>query len=236
MIDNRYVILAADDEVELLDSLELFLRRENLEILKAKDGVEALMLFETKAPDMVLLDVMMPGMDGFKVLEKIRQKSKIPAIMMTAKSEDYDKILGLSLGADDYIVKPYNPLEVVARVKAALRRCYDYVESNPVSEKKVLKYFDLELEAESATVKKNGEEIILTKTEYKILELLMKSPGRIYTKQQIFDYAREDDFIADDSTIMVHISNLRNKLEDDSKKPKYIKTVKGLGYRFEKES
>lgn len=235
MIDQKYVVLAADDEVELLNSLELFLTRENLIMLKAKDGIEALQLFEKEAPDMVLLDVMMPGMDGFKVLERIRKTSKIPAIMMTARSEDYDKILGLSLGADDYIVKPYNPLEVVARVKAALRRCYDYVEAAPAA-KAVIKQFDIELDTESSVVRKNGVEIVLTKTEYKILELLMKSPGRIYTKQQIFDYAREDDFIADDSTIMVHVSNLRNKLEDDSKNSKYIKTVKGLGYRFEKEA
>lgn len=235
MKDNKYVVLAADDEVELLDSLELFLNRENLVMIKAKDGIEALEQFEKEPVDIVLLDVMMPGLDGFKVLEKIRSTSKIPALMMTARTEDYDKILGLSLGADDYITKPYNPLEVVARVKAALRRSYDYSESR-VKEMNVLKVFDVELDTDSKSVKKNGQEIILTGTEYKILELLMKTPGRIYTKQQIFDYAREDDFIADDSTVMVHISNLRNKLEDDSKKPKYIKTIKGLGYRFEKES
>lgn len=235
MIDGKYVILAADDEVELLNSLELFLTRENIMLIKAKDGITALELFEKESPDMVLLDVMMPGLDGFKVLERIRATSKIPAIMMTARSEDYDKILGLSLGADDYIVKPYNPLEVVARVKAALRRSYDYVEVTPAS-KSVIKQFDIELDTDSMVVKKNGTEIVLTKTEYKILELLMKSPGRIFTKQQIFDYAREDDFIADDSTIMVHVSNLRNKLEDNSKNSRYIKTVKGLGYRFEKEA
>lgn len=235
MIDGKYVILAADDEVELLNSLELFLTRENILLIKAKDGITALELFEKESPDMVLLDVMMPGLDGFKVLERIRATSKIPAIMMTARSEDYDKILGLSLGADDYIVKPYNPLEVVARVKAALRRSYDYVEVTPAS-KSVIKQFDIELDTDSMVVKKNGTEIVLTKTEYKILELLMKSPGRIFTKQQIFDYAREDDFIADDSTVMVHVSNLRNKLEDNSKNSRYIKTVKGLGYRFEKEA
>lgn len=235
MNDQKYVVLAADDEVELLNSLELFLTRENILMLKAKDGIEALELFEKESPDMVLLDVMMPGIDGFKVLERIRATSKIPAIMMTARSEDYDKILGLSLGADDYIVKPYNPLEVVARVKASLRRSYDYVETTTAA-KSTIRQFDIELDTDSMVVKKNGTEIVLTKTEYKILELLMKSPGRIFTKQQIFDYAREDDFIADDSTIMVHVSNLRNKLEDDSKNSKYIKTVKGLGYRFEKEA
>lgn len=235
MIDGKYVVLAADDEIELLDSLELFLKKENIEILKAVDGIEAMHLFENSSPDIALLDVMMPGLDGFQVLEKIREKSRIPAIMLTARVEDYNKILGLSLGADDYIVKPYNPLEVVARVKAALRRCYDYVDSLVGERQTIIRAFDLELDLESCLVKKCGESIALTKTEYKILELLMKNPGRIYTKQQIFDYAREDEFIADDSTVMVHISNLRNKLEDKSKKTKYIKTVKGLGYRFEKE-
>lgn len=235
MTDGKYLVLIADDEVELLDSLELFFKRENIEILKAADGIDAMYLFEKHMPDMVLLDIMMPGLDGFQVLERIRKKSKIPAIMLTARAEDYDKILGLSLGADDYVVKPYNPLEVVARVKASLRRCYDYADSSMEERQKIIKAFDLELNLESCIVKKQGEEIMLTKTEYKILELLMQSPGRIYTKQQIFDYARGDAFIADDSTVMVHISNLRNKLEDESKNPKYIKTVKGLGYRFEKE-
>lgn len=234
MKDGRFVVLAADDEVELLDALELFMGKENMQLIKAADGVTVLELFETYQPDIVLLDVMMPGIDGFAVLRKIREKSRIPALMMTARTEDYDKILGLELGADDYITKPYNPLEVMARVKAQLRRCYDYQEAKEETE--VLCAFNLELNPAECQVWKGGKEISLTKTEFKILELLMKTPGRIYTKQQIFDYSWEDTYMGDDSTIMVHISNLRNKIEDEPKKPKLIKTIKGLGYKFEKDS
>lgn len=236
MKNGTFTILAADDEVELLDALELFMGKENMKLVKAADGVAALELFQKEQPDLVLLDVMMPGLDGFAVLKKIREKSKVPALMMTARTEDYDKILGLELGADDYITKPYNPLEVMARVKAQLRRCYDYQENGRKEEKEtILKAFDLELNLAECVLKKAGMEISLTKTEFKILELLMQSPGRIYTKQQIFDYSWEDTYLGDDSTIMVHISNLRNKIEDEPRKPVKIKTVKGLGYKFEKE-
>lgn len=234
MKEQKYVILAADDELELLDTLELFVARENMLLVKAKDGREALALFESEKPDLVLLDIMMPELDGFAVLRKIREQSRVPAIMMTARTEDYDKILGLELGADDYVTKPYNPMEVVARVKAQLRRTYSYAE--PLAEKeRVIRLFDLKLNLQECSLEKKGEAILLTKTEYKILELLMKSPGRVYTKQQIFDYAWEDAYMGEDSTLMVHISNLRNKVEDDAKNPVMIKTVKGLGYKFEKD-
>lgn len=235
MKEQKYVILAADDELELLDTLELFLGRENMLLVKAKDGMEALDLFESEQPDLVLLDIMMPALDGFSVLRKIREKSKIPAIMMTARTEDYDKILGLELGADDYVTKPYNPMEVVARVKAQLRRTYSYMEPS-FGQEYVISMFDLKLNLQECSLEKRGAAILLTKTEYKILELLMKSPGRVYTKQQIFDYAWEDMYIGEDNTLMVHISNLRNKIEDDPKNPVMIKTVKGLGYKFEKDT
>ena len=227
----KYTVLGADDEVEILDSLELFLNKEGIHFIKADNGISALELFKSENPHMVLLDVMMPGMDGFSVLRKIREVSRVPAIMITAKSEDYDKILGLELGADDYIAKPFNPMEVVARVKAQLRRNYDYHEETP----KTYRAFGIELDTEAKSIKKDEEILSLTGTEYKILELLMTHPGRIFTKQQIFEYAWDDDYIADDSTIMVHISNLRNKLTAGDKDTVIIKTVKGLGYRFEKE-
>ena len=234
MGDRRFVILAADDEEELLEALALFVEKENMELVKAADGISALSLFERYRPDLVLLDVMMPELDGFAVLRKIREKSKVPVLMMTARTEDYDKILGLELGADDYITKPYNPLEVVARVKAQLRRCYDYQEKQ--EEKcEILRGYGLELNLVEGTLKKNSQEITLTKTEFRILELLMKTPGRIYTKQQIFDHSWDEPYMEDDSTVMVHISNLRNKIEDDPKKPVMIRTIKGLGYKFERE-
>lgn len=228
----EYTVLGADDEVEILDSLELFLNKEGIRLIKADNGISALELFNSENPHMVMLDVMMPGMDGFTVLRKIREKSHVPAIMITAKSEDYDKILGLELGADDYISKPFNPMEVVARIKAQLRRNYDYYE---VASTKVYRAFGIELDTEAMSVKRDGELVQLTGTEYKILELLMSNAGRIYTKKQIFEYAWEDEYIADDSTIMVHISNLRNKLKRVDDDTVIIKTVKGLGYKFEKE-
>ena len=153
--------------------------------------------------------------------------------MITARGEDYDKILGLEIGADDYITKPYNPMVVVARIKAHLRRSYGFMDGSK-SENSELRCFDIILSIDEGTVKKNNAAIQLTKTEFMILSLLMKNQGRIFTKQQIFDYARDSEYIADDNTIMVHISNLRSKIEDNPKKPTIIKTIKGLGYKIEK--
>ena len=226
----EYRILAADDEKEILDSLELFLNKEGIKLLKADNGISALELFKTEHPHMMLLDVMMPGIDGFSVLRKVREFSHVPAIMLTAKTQDYDKILGLELGADDYILKPFNPLEVVARVKAQLRRSYDYHEEKS----KVCRAFGIELDMVARSVSKDGEALSLTGTEYRILELLMSHPGHIFTKQQICEYVWEGEDMADDSTIMVHISNLRNKIKNDDDTV-MIRTVKGLGYKFEKD-
>ena len=230
----EYKVLAADDETELLDALELYTERESIKLIKADNGITALELFRSEKPHLVLLDIMMPGLDGFAVLKKIREESKIPAIMLTARVEDYDKILGLELGADDYITKPYNPMVVVARIKAQLRRNYDYKDNN-TTESKEIKCFDIVLNKDEGIVTKGGKAAELTKTEFLILELLMQNRGRIFTKQQIFDYAWDSGYIADDNTVMVHISNLRAKIEDNPKTPKILKTIKGLGYKIEKE-
>ncbi|MDE5891534.1 MAG: response regulator transcription factor [Acetatifactor sp.] len=227
-----YKVLAADDETELLDALELYTEREGIRLIKADNGLTALELFGSEKPHLVLLDIMMPGLDGFAVLRRIREQSKVPAIMITARGQDYDKILGLELGADDYITKPYNPLEVVARIKAQLRRNYDYREDAGEVE---LRCFDLTLSRSEGVVQKSGRPVELTKTEFLILELLMQNKGRIFTKQQIFDYVWDDGYIADDNTVMVHISNLRSKIEDNPRSPKLLKTIKGLGYKLEKE-
>lgn len=228
-----YTILAADDEIELLDVLELYLEREEIQVRKAKDGIEAMNIFRSEEIHLALLDIMMPGLDGFAVLRKIRETSKIPAIMLTAKSEDYDKILGLELGADDYITKPYNPLEVVARVKAQLRRNYDYGEET-AKQTDILQVKELVLKPEEGMVTQGEQEIELTSTEFKILKMFMEQPGRIFTKQQIFEQVWEDTYAGDDNTVMVHISNLRNKLERHSFGETVIKTVKGLGYKIER--
>ncbi len=230
----EYKVLAADDETELLDALELYTERENIKLIKADNGIAAFDLFRREKPHLVLLDIMMPGLDGFTVLKKIRAESSVPAIMFTARGEDYDKILGLSLGADDYITKPFNPMVVVARIKAQLRRNYDYKDNGAIPGDE-MKCFDIVLNKTEGTVTKNGRAVELTKTEFLILELLLQHRGRIFTKQQIFDYAWDGDYIADDKTIMVHISNLRSKIEDNPKTPRIVKTIKGLGYKVEKE-
>ena len=229
----QYKILAADDEKELLEVLKLFLEKEGMEMVMALDGPEALEVFLKEKPHLVLLDIMMPKKNGFEVLKEIRRQSNIPALMVTAKIQDYDKILGLELGADDYITKPYNPMEVVARVKAQLRRYYDYGANESVSEE--IKRQTLTLKPSEGLLLKNDQPVLLTGTEFKILELFMKNPGRVYTKQQIFDYAWEDPYMGDDNTIMVHVSNIRGKIEDNPKQPEMLKTVKGLGYKFEKD-
>lgn len=231
----EYKVLAADDELELLDALELYMVKEHIQLIKAGTGIEALELFRKVQPQLVLLDIMMPGLDGVSVLKRIREESKVPVIMLTAKGEDYEKILGLELGADDYITKPYNPMEVIARIKAQFRRNYDYQDKEPENEG-IFSSFGIVLNTREGTVMKHGNPIELTKTEFRILELLMQSPGRIYTKQQIFDYVWGNDYMGDDNTVMVHISNLRGKIEEQPKEPKLLKTVKGIGYKFEKET
>ncbi len=228
-----YRVLAADDETELLDALELFFTKENIELIKAKDGQEALEKFHSTEPHLLLLDIMMPGMDGFQLLRRIREVSSVPALMLTARDQDYDKILGLELGADDYITKPYNPLELVARVKAQLRRTYDYLQQG--SPEEVIRIHDLSLDSAAGTARKGDEELPLTRSEYLLLEILMKNAGRVLTKQQLFEHARQESYLGDENTVMMHISNLRSKIEDSPRNPRYIRTIKGLGYRFEKE-
>lgn len=166
-----------------------------------------------------------------KIIYSLTGMILLAAVLLTAKVQDYDKILGLDLGADDYITKPYNPMEVVARIKAQLRRYYNYGSDVATTE---LQAFDLTLKAAEGILLKGENKISLTRTELLIIELFMKHPGQIFTKQQIFDYAWEEPYLGDDNTIMVHISNIRNKIEDDPKSPQILKTVKGLGYKFEK--
>lgn len=228
-----YRVLAADDETELLDALELFFAKENIELIKAKDGIEALEKFRSTNPQLLLLDIMMPGMDGFQLLRTIRKESNVPALMLTARDQDVDKILGLQLGADDYITKPYNPLELVARVKAQLRRTYDYLKHELPDQ--LIEIHDLTLNPAAGTASKRGEELPLTRSEYLILELLMQNAGRVLTKQQLFEHARQESYLGDENTVMMHISNLRSKIEDSLKHPRYIRTIRGLGYRFELE-
>lgn len=225
-------ILITDDEQEIIELLTLYLEKEHYEVLGACDGFSALDVLKDNIVDIAIIDIMMPNMDGYTLIKKIREKYKIPVIVMSAKSEISDKILGLELGADDYITKPCDPLEVLARVKAQLRRCleFDNNEEKPVE---TIIIGELKFHTDSCVLYKGDNQIQITSTEYKLLLLLMSNPKKVFTKKQIFECIWNEPFYGDDNTIMVHISKLRDKIEEDSKNPVYLKTIRGLGYKIE---
>ena len=225
-------ILVCDDDHEIVEAISIYLSGEGFEVLKAYDGLEALKVMEQTPVDLLIVDVMMPGLDGIRTTLKVRETSTIPIIILSAKSEDNDKILGLNIGADDYLTKPFNPLEVVARVKAQFRRYYQLnPEQVKVSDEELVSG-DLRIDMQSLTLYKKDEVVNATPTELKILILLMRHPGRIYTKVQIYEHLNGEYFENDENALMVHISNLRNRIEDDPKHPEYLLTVRGLGYKF----
>lgn len=236
-------ILIVDDQPEIAELLRLYLEKEGFGIFEAHDGMDALMYISKEKFDLVLMDLMMPIIDGYQLIKKIRETLDVPIIIISAKHEDQDKIFGLQIGADDFIQKPFNPLEVVARVQALLRRSYRFAPQDTTSQpkgsetsKKVVG--DLILDEATFSIIRNDVVIQLTKIEYNILELLMSTPGRVYTKQQIFEKAWNDYYMGgeEDNTINVHISKIREKIEENPKKPTYLKTVRGLGYKFEKKN
>ena len=231
-----YTILVAEDDKDILNLLRLYLESSGYHVLTAPDGRQALTLVETAQQiDLAVLDVMMPGLDGFELTQIIREKYNFPILFLTAKEQDNDKILGLNLGADDYMTKPFNPLEVVARVGANLRRFYKLnTVQTAETESTILELGELTLDTEKLVLRKNGEEIIITPNEYKLLAFLMKSPGRVYTKSQLCEAMNGESYENYENAIMVHISHIREKLEDDSKNPRYIKNVRGVGYKIEK--
>ncbi len=231
-----YTILVAEDDKDILNLLRLYLESSGYHVLTAPDGRQALTLVETAQQiDLAVLDVMMPGLDGFELTQIIREKYNFPILFLTAKAQDNDKILGLNLGADDYMTKPFNPLEVVARVGANLRRFYKLnTVQTAETESTILELGELTLDTEKLVLRKNGEEIIITPNEYKLLAFLMKSPGRVYTKSQLCEAMNGESYENYENAIMVHISHIREKLEDDSKNPRYIKNVRGVGYKIEK--
>ncbi|MDE5939596.1 MAG: response regulator transcription factor [Lachnospiraceae bacterium] len=229
-----YRILIADDEAEIREILRLYLEKEGYEIVEAADGTEAVRLIREEKIDLALLDIMMPGMDGYRVLRNIREENNLPVIMISAKGSDSDKILGLDLGADDYITKPFVPLEAVARVKSNLRRFYALGAGERQKEQgTALQVGNLRLEQDSCLLYRNGERIELTSVEFRIMKLFMENPGRVFTKQQIFEAGWEEAYMVSDNNVMVCISKLRAKLERDGRE--YIRTIRGLGYRMEKE-
>ena len=226
-----YTILVADDEKEIRDLLRLYLENEQYQILEAEDGQQALDLFHQHKIDLCLLDIMMPKLDGYHVLQELRKESNVPVMILSAKDADSEKILGLNLGADDYMAKPFNPLEAVARVNSNIRRFYQLGTTGQRSNDAIC-VRDLTLDTESCVLQRNGETIELTSVEYRIMELFMTHPGKVFTKQQLYECGWGDDFIVSDNNIMVCIRKLRAKLAEDPSA--YIKTIRGLGYRLEK--
>ena len=228
----KYRLLIAEDDSDIVEILRLYLENEGYDIVSALNGEDALREFNNSKIDLAIIDIMMPKIDGIELIKRIREVSNIPILILSAKNMDSDKILGLNIGADDYLTKPFNPLEVVARVKSCLRRYFE-LNSSKANENSFIIIGDLELDTLAFSLKKCDETISLTPTEYKIVALLMKSPGKIYTKMQIYENVNGDYFSSDDNTLMVHISKIRDKIEDDPKNPLYLKTVRGLGYKIE---
>lgn len=233
MNDKKYKILIAEDDVDIISLLRLYLENANYIVLSAENGKDALLLIDKEQPDLFICDIMMPGLNGYEVIRTIREKNNnIPILVLSAKNQDSDKIIGLNIGADDYMVKPFNPLEIVARVNAMLRRFYKFGSSDEPDG--VITVGEFSLDLPKARFTKNGQEILLTPTEFKIMTLLMKNPGRVFTKVQIYEHVNGEYYENDDNSLMVHMSKLRDKIEDDSKNPKYLITVRGLGYKMER--
>ncbi|MGL5244675.1 MAG: response regulator transcription factor [Sarcina sp.] len=228
---SRQNILVVDDEREITDAIDIYLTNEGYMVYKAYDGVEALNILENRSIDLVLLDVMMPRLDGIRTTVQIRKNKNIPIIMLSAKSEDTDKILGLNIGADDYITKPFNPLELIARVKSQLRRANSY--SNQGTNN-ILVTGGLELNTETKEVSVDGKAIKVTPLEFKILHLLMSNMGRVFSIEEIYERVwNEPAYNAD--TVTVHIRRIREKIEINTKEPKYLKVVWGVGYKMDKQ-
>ena len=232
MEKEKFNVLVVDDEKEIRDAIDIYLRGEGINVIKAGDVFEALEILDKEDIHLVVLDIMMPKLDGMRTCLKIRESRNIPIILLSAKSEDSDKILGLNIGADDYVTKPFNHLELVARVKSQLRR-YDYP-LNRENTQDLIVIKDLTIDTVNKQVSLRGENIKLTATEYKILTLLASHPGRIFSIKEIYERVWEEPFYKSENTVTVHIRRMREKIEINSKEPEYIKVVWGLGYKIDK--
>lgn len=229
---TQFTVLVTDDDQDIRDGIEIYLKNEGYRVLKASDGLEALTILETNDVHLILLDIMMPNMDGIQATFKIRSERNIPIIMLSAKAEDSDKIHGLSVGADDYVTKPFHPMELMARVKSQLRR---YVHLGTFKEQKSTIQIDgLSLDMESKEVTLDGESIRLTPLEYKITELLMTNAGRVFSIGDIYQRVWNEPAYNAENIVAVHIRKIREKIETDPKNPRYVKVVWGIGYKIEK--
>lgn len=227
-------ILVCDDDKEIVDAIDIYLSQEGYHILKAYDGLQAIEIMKKEEVHLILLDIMMPNLDGIRATRKIRESSSVPIIMLSAKSEDVDKILGLNIGADDYITKPFNPLELIARVKSQLRR-YTQL-GNLATEEKEAVYVcgGLVVNDDLKTVTVDGEPVKLTPIEYNILVLLIKNQGKVFSIEQIYENIWNEEAIGADNTVAVHIRHIREKIEINPREPRYLKVVWGIGYKIEK--
>jgi len=232
---SRNNILVVDDELEIREALVIYLKSDTVDVFTASNGVEALEILEKETVHLIIMDVMMPQMDGIKATFKIRENLNIPIIMLSAKSEDNDKILGLNVGADDYITKPFNPLELVARVRSQLRRFTNLGSFRMNEDEEIIQVRGLALNKTSKTVEVDGEDVRLTPKEYKILELLMENKGKVFSIEEIYEKVWNEPIYASDNTVAVHVRNIREKIEINPKDPKYLKVVWGIGYKIEKK-
>ncbi len=225
-------ILVCDDDKEIVDAIGIYLENEGYQIFKAFNGEEAVNIVREQEIHLIIMDIMMPKMDGIKATMQIRERHNIPLIMLSAKSEDYDKILGLNIGADDYITKPFNPLELIARVKSQLRR---YTTLGAIEKKSnVYQSGGLKIDDETKTVTVDGEEVRLTPVQYKILKLLTANAGKVFSIEEIYEKVWNETPLNPENTVAVHIRKIREKIEIDPKEPRYLKVVWGVGYKVEK--
>ena len=229
-----YNILICDDDRDIVSALDIYLTSDGYQTFHAYDGLEALQMVKEHDIHLILMDIMMPGMDGIRTTAKLRETENIPIIFLTAKSEDADKILGLNIGADDYVTKPFNPIEVLARVKSQLRRYTSLGGKSQADQEGVLRNGALVMDDGAKTVTVDGENVSLTPIEYNILRLLLKNPGRVYSTAQIYEQVWNDPALGSENTVAVHIRHLREKIEIDPANPRYLKVVWGLGYKMEK--
>jgi len=225
-------ILVCDDDKEIADAIGIYLENEGYQLYKAFNGLEAIDIIKNHEIHLIIMDIMMPVMDGLRATMKIREENNIPLIMLSAKSEDSDKIIGLNLGADDYLTKPFNPLELIARVKSQLRR---YTTLGSLETKRnVFRTGGLVIDDESKIISVDGEEVHLTPVQYKILKLLTESPGRVFSIEDIYERVWNETAFSPENTVSVHIRKIREKIEINPKEPKYLKVVWGVGYKVEK--
>jgi DNA-binding response OmpR family regulator len=229
---NGFTVLVVDDEKEIRDAIEIYLKNEGITVVQASDGIEAIEKLDEHQIHLIIMDIMMPKLDGISTTFKIREQKNIPIIILSAKSEDTDKVLGLQIGADDYVTKPFNPLELIARVKSQLRR---YVTLGTYEGRtELINLNGLTLDKEAKELAVNGEPVKLTPIEYKIVELLMSYPGRVFSINDIYERVWKEPSYNAENTVAVHIRKIREKIEIDPKNPRYLKVVWGIGYKMEK--